>query len=82
MMKRAGVKSSPFYFFFKEGDFIKNKYEKEQIHAIYYGDEYTIVNLTPMIHKDDRQEQKAEIEKALYTVFRKYVPKHNRLGGT
>lgn len=79
-MMKGWAKSSPFCA--KEGDFIDDKYKKEQIHAVYYGDEYTIINLTPTIHKDDRQERKTEIEKALYAVFKKYVPNHNRLGGT
>ena len=31
-----------------------------------------ITNHTPIIHKDDRQELKNYIEKALYAVFSKY----------
>lgn len=42
---------------------------------MYNGDIYTITNLTPDIHNDDRQERKDEIEKALYGVFSKYTPK-------
>jgi hypothetical protein len=53
--------------------FIATKYEQEKFNAVYYGDVYTIINLTPDIHKDDRQERKNEIEKALYAVFSKYT---------
>ena len=49
------------------------KYTEEKVNAVYDGDIYTIINLTPVIHKDDRQEQKNEIEKTLYTVFSKYT---------
>ena len=48
------------------------KYSTEKISAVYYGNEYTITNHTPIIHKDDRQELKNYIEKALYAVFSKY----------
>lgn len=54
------------------------KYTEEKVNAVYDGDIYTIINLTPVIHKDDRQEQKNEIEKTLYTVFSKYTPKKNK----
>ena len=47
------------------------KYTEEKVNAVYDG----IINLTPVIHKDDRQEQKDEIEKTLYAVFSKYTPK-------
>lgn len=45
------------------------------ISAVYYGNEYTITNHTPIIHKDDRQELKNYIEKVLYAVFSKYQSK-------
>jgi len=32
------------------------------------------VNNTPNIHKDDRDEQKREIEDRLYSIFSKYQP--------
>ena len=51
------------------------KYTEEKVNAVYDGDIYTIINLTPVIHKDDRQEQKNEIEKTLYTVLSKYTQK-------
>lgn len=54
---------------------ISIKYSTEKFNAVYYGNEYTITNLTPIIHKDDRQELKHHIEKALYAVFSKYQSK-------
>lgn len=54
------------------------KYEEQRINAVYGGDVYTIVNLTPIIHKDDREERKAQIEKSLYAVFSKYQHKAKR----
>lgn len=54
---------------------ISIKYSTEKISAIYYGNEYTITNRSPIIHKDDRQELKNYIEKVLYAVFSKYQSK-------
>lgn len=54
---------------------IIQKYAQETINAVYGGDVYTIINLTPIIHKDDREERKAQIEKTLYAVFSKYSQK-------
>jgi len=54
---------------------IIQKYAHETINAVYGGDVYTIINLTPIIHKDDREERKAQIEKTLYAVFSKYSQK-------
>lgn len=54
------------------------KYEEQCIHAVYGGDIYTIINLTPIIHKGDREERKAQIEKSLYAVFSKYQPRAKR----
>ena len=68
------MKASPLNFPNKKVVFIGNKYNKERIAAVYNGDVYTITNLTPDIHKDDRQERKNEIEKTLYAVFSKYTP--------
>lgn len=56
-------------------DIDSQKYSKEEVNAVYDGDVYTITNLTPDIHTNDRQERKDEIEKALYDVFSKYTPK-------
>lgn len=61
--------------------FIEKKYAKEEFNAVYYGDIYTITNLTPDIHRDDRQERKNEIEKALYAVFSKYTSKPKQRDG-
>lgn len=61
--------------------FIDSKYSKEEVHAVYNGDIYTIINLTPTIHKDGRQELKDEIEKALYAVFSKYKSNTGRGNG-
>lgn len=55
-------------------DIDRPRYTKEEINAVYDGDEYTITNLTPDIHTNDRQERKDEIEKTLYDVFSKYKP--------
>lgn len=61
-------------------DIDKPRYTKEEINAVYDGDVYTITNLTPDIHTNDRQERKDEIEKALYDVFSKYKPKPKLTG--
>ena len=70
--------SQPHYFFTPTRRLViiaAKKYTEEKVNAVYHGDIYTIINLTPVIHKDDRQEQKNEIENTLYTVFSKYTPK-------
>lgn len=59
-------------FFTPKEVIVIQKYTEEQISAVYGGDVYTIINLTPIIHKDDREERKAQIEKTLYAVFSKY----------
>jgi hypothetical protein len=59
----------------REGISINDKPEKckvEKIDAVYDGDVFTIVNLTPVIHKDDEQDAKREVEERLYAVFSKY----------
>lgn len=61
----------PIFLAKKEVIFIQ-KYEEQRINAVYGGDAYTIINLTPIIHKDDREERKVQIEKSLYAVFSKY----------
>lgn len=50
------------------------KCTEETINAVYDGEIYRIINLTP-IHRDDRQEHKVAIEKTLYAVFSKYQSK-------
>ena len=50
----------------------------EKIDAVYDGDVFSIVNLTPVIHKDDEQERKREIEERLYAVFSKYFGGSNK----
>lgn len=67
----------PIFLAKKEVIFIP-KYEEQRINAVYGGDVYTIINLTPIIHKDDREERKVQIEKSLYAVFSKYQHKAKR----
>jgi hypothetical protein len=39
---------------------------------------FTIENRTPILSAEDRERRKKEIEKRLFNVFRKYVPKNMR----
>lgn len=75
MARKRLVHNRPLIFLAKEMiDIDRPRYTKEEINAVYDGDVYTITNLTPDIHMNDRQERKDEIEKALYDVFSKYTP--------
>lgn len=80
-MKWGWLIAGPLFFYPNSKEMFliaSTKYTIEKIDAVYYGDIYTIINLTPEIHKDDRQERKNEIEKSLYAVFSKYTSKTKR----
>lgn len=70
--------SSPPYFYTQKKVIYIPKYEEQRTNAVYGGEVYTIINLTPIIHRDDREERKAQIEKALYAVFSKYQQRATR----
>ncbi len=48
-------------------------YTEEKSVVTISGKEYTVINLTPIYTRDERQEIKKEIEANLFEVFRKYV---------
>lgn len=49
------------------------KYKEDTVKTILDGKEYTIINLTPIYSKEERQKVKEEIESKLFEVFKKYV---------
>ncbi len=52
----------------------KNLKYKEEKSTVFIGDkEYTVINLTPIYTKEERQKVREEIESKLFEVFRKYV---------
>lgn len=48
-------------------------YTEEKSVVTISGKEYTVINLTPIYTKEERQKIKEEIESRLFEVFRKYV---------
>ena len=48
-------------------------YTEEKSIVTISGKEYTVINLTPIYTKEERQKIKEEIESRLFEVFRKYV---------
>lgn len=51
-----------------------SKYITDEHQVNHCGTIFTVVNNTPNIHKEDRDEQKREIEDRLYSIFSKYQP--------
>lgn len=51
----------------------KLNYKEEKSIVIISGKKYTVVNLTPIYTRDERQKIKKEIEANLFEVFKKYV---------
>ena len=49
------------------------KYKEEKSTVFIRDKEYTVINLTPIYTKEERQKVREEIESKLFEVFRKYV---------
>lgn len=49
------------------------KYTEEKSVLYIGGKKYTVINLTPIYSKDERENIKKEIEANLFEVFKKYV---------
>lgn len=52
-----------------------DKYTTEQTNVNHNGTIFHLKNLIPIIHKEDRDEQRHNIEESLYKVFSKYIKK-------
>lgn len=52
-----------------------DKYITEQVIANHNGAIFNVKNLIPIIHKDERDELKHNVEECLYRVFSKYKRK-------
>ncbi|MGN1044287.1 MAG: hypothetical protein ACI4PR_05845 [Acutalibacteraceae bacterium] len=49
------------------------KYTEEKSFLYISGKKYTVINLTPIYSKDERENIKKEIEANLFEIFKKYV---------